>query len=306
MKCNPVKGSIFVFEKCVPACARKKKLSTQELWRPCLRSGYTLMMRSKTRRQVRETTENTLFQGACGVSAPRMQDLKSLQSGDNSQHLQAHTGVPGARLEVVHWHMEPFGFYSSCPAIPMRRGSGFVTSFRFWFPSTDSAWLNTSQQISTHVRGQGWGTPKEVGGPDGKRWFVSAFAFFPWFEPILLGILPVSFLLWSFRATTYMYIYIYIYVFIDLWQYVAISAGSLTVNERWNRHKKAMLQSKKYCGVSGKCLIKLGFALDVFFLEEMERQSQADLEALQEWGIIRSVLIRHRLLTLTQKSTSKK
>ena len=154
MKGSPVKRNmfIFVFKECVPVCARKKKKNTQELWRPCLRSGYKLMMRSKTRRQVRETTENMLFQGDFGVSAPRMQDLKSLQSGEHSQHLQAHTGVPGARLEVVHWHMEPFGFlfFMSCISYaPWVRFRDFLSVLISLYR------LSMTQHISTHVRGQG-------------------------------------------------------------------------------------------------------------------------------------------------------
>ena len=61
--------------------------------------------RGKTLRQLRETEnmrKHIFGSGYLGVSAPRMQDLNSLQSGEHSRYLQAHTGVPGARLEVVH------------------------------------------------------------------------------------------------------------------------------------------------------------------------------------------------------------
>lgn len=65
----------------------------------------------KTLRQVRDTENmrnHILWSGYLGVSEPRMEDLKSLQSGEHSQYLQAHTGFPGARLEILHWDMEPF------------------------------------------------------------------------------------------------------------------------------------------------------------------------------------------------------
>ena len=44
---------------------------------------------------------------------------------------------------------------------------------------------------------------------------------------------------------------------------------------------------------------------DVSF-EEVERQSEADLEALQEWGVIRSVRSRYRLLALDPLDPPKK
>jgi hypothetical protein len=65
----------------------------------------------KSLRQVRDTEKmrkHIFWSGYLGVSEPRMEDLKSLQSGEHSQYLQAHTGFPGARLEILHWDMKPF------------------------------------------------------------------------------------------------------------------------------------------------------------------------------------------------------
>ena len=56
-----------------------------------------------------------LFQSDLGVSEPRMQDLKSLQSGEHSRYLQARSGVPGARFKVMHWDMNRLNLYFVCP-----------------------------------------------------------------------------------------------------------------------------------------------------------------------------------------------
>ena len=142
-----------------------------------------------------------------------------------------------------------------------------------------------TQHISTHVRGQGWGTPKEVGGPDAKQWFVSAL--FPWFVSIHQGIISV-FQLWCFLVT------------ID-YRYVAISGVK---DETRDVGLKEVL-----VGVPAKCLIKLGSWFKMFLSRKWSVSHKLILKHCRSGGLSGQlgVDIGSWLLTrLTpQKSTSK-
>ena len=106
MKGSHVKGNISVFKKCAPACARKKRLSTRELWRPCLRSGHGWEFKDGQADCMSESElimegcevgfqgkrEHILYSDVCDAAAS-MQDLKSFKCGEHVQTLQAHSGV---------------------------------------------------------------------------------------------------------------------------------------------------------------------------------------------------------------------
>ena len=126
-----------------------------------------------------ENTLEHIWSGYCGLSASRMQDLKSLQSGENSRYLQARLGVSGARWEILHcmrqgtiwilylcrtktsqivqslWVSTSYSWLCFVPCCGKfcfcfteacwRPRPSIVTFFLFGF--TDSAWLDTSQQF---------------------------------------------------------------------------------------------------------------------------------------------------------------
>ena len=97
------------------ACVRKKRNSTPELWRPChLRSGYgdepiTRVKNPQASKRHRKH-EKTLFLEWLlgrfrakngGSEKPAKRRTFPILAG-------THTGVPGARLEILQWHVEPF------------------------------------------------------------------------------------------------------------------------------------------------------------------------------------------------------